>query len=111
MLNVYSIAIISNISSSEIPQYRLPTSVVNFEIKLVQDLGVKFETGRTLSSNDLTVQNLLNQGTKAVFIGIGLPEAKPNKLFANLNNEMGFYTSKDFLPKVCKTIQISIHQN
>ncbi len=39
-------------SSSEIPQYRLPYEVVNFEIQLMKDLGVKvgvFEYGCLLS--------------------------------------------------------------
>lgn len=77
-------------------------SVVKFEISLVQDLGVKIQTGRSLSTSDLTIKNLLDAGAKAIFIGIGLPQAKLNPLFADLTNEMGFYTSKDFLPKVSR---------
>lgn len=46
----------NRLSSSEIPQFRLPFDVVDFEIDLVKDLGVKFETGRSLSKNDITVQ-------------------------------------------------------
>lgn len=87
-------------STSEIPQYRLPISVVNFEISLVQDLGVRIERGRSLSTKDLTVSKLLDSGSKAVFVGIGLPEAKPNPVFEGLTAEMGFYTSKSFLPRV-----------
>lgn len=47
---------IGGLSSSEIPQYRLPYDVVDFEINLVKDLGVKIELGRSLSEKDLTVQ-------------------------------------------------------
>ena len=47
---------IGGLSSSEIPQYRLPADVVHFEIDLMRDLGVKIETGRALSSTDLTVK-------------------------------------------------------
>lgn len=47
---------IGGLSSSEIPQYRLPYDVVNFEIELAKDLGVKIEMGRALSENDLTIQ-------------------------------------------------------
>lgn len=89
-------------SSSEIPQYRLPISVVNFEISLVQDLGVRIETGRSLSTNDLTIKSIFENGAKAIFVGIGLPQAKLDPLFADLTNEMGFYTSKSFLPTVSK---------
>lgn len=37
---------------------------------------------------------------KAVFIGIGLPEPKIIPIFEGLTTEMGFYTSKNFLPIV-----------
>lgn len=47
---------LGGLSSSEIPQYRLPVHVVNFEIQLVQDLGVKIETNRQLSTKDITVK-------------------------------------------------------
>lgn len=47
---------IGGLSSSEIPQYRLPYDVVNFEIDLIKDLGVKIELGKALSENDLTIQ-------------------------------------------------------
>lgn len=79
----------------------MPISVVDFEIQLVKDLGVKIETGRALSQKDLTLGKIL-QDTKAVFIGIGLPQPKLNPVFKGLNSDMGFYTSKDFLPKVAK---------
>lgn len=47
---------IGGLSSSEIPQYRLPYDVVSFEVDLVRDLGVKIELGRSLSEDDLTIQ-------------------------------------------------------
>ena len=31
---------------------------------------------------------------------LGLPDPKPNQLFDGLTEEMGFYTSKSFLPRV-----------
>ncbi|XP_058819124.1 dihydropyrimidine dehydrogenase [NADP(+)] [Topomyia yanbarensis] len=91
---------LGGLSSSEIPQYRLPFDVVDFEIQLVKDLGVKFETGRALSTKDITVQGLLDAGNDAVFLGIGLPQPKIDKVFSGLTKEQGFYTSKDFLPLV-----------
>uniref|UniRef100_T1PFN8 Dihydropyrimidine dehydrogenase [NADP(+)] n=1 Tax=Musca domestica TaxID=7370 RepID=T1PFN8_MUSDO len=90
---------LGGLSSSEIPQYRLPVEVVNFEIELVKDLGVKFELNRSLSTKDLTVKDLL-ASDHAVFLGIGLPEPKLNPIFKGLDESMGFYTSKSFLPKV-----------
>ncbi|GBP19975.1 Dihydropyrimidine dehydrogenase [Eumeta japonica] len=93
---------LGGLSSSEIPQYRLPYDVVQFEIDLVKNLGVKFVTGRKLSTQDITVQGLLKEGHDAVFLGIGLPEPKSIPIFKGLTQEMGFYTSKDFLPLVAK---------
>jgi len=61
------------LSSHEIPQSRLPYDVVQFELKLMLDLGVKVEYGRELGKN-LSVQELFDQGYKAVFFGIGLPD-------------------------------------
>ena len=43
-------------SSSEIPQYRLPYDVIDFEVELMKDLGVKVVTGRSLTENDLTIK-------------------------------------------------------
>lgn len=91
---------LGGLSSSEIPQYRLPFDVVDFEISLVKNLGVKFETGRSLSSKDITIQKLLDNGTAAVFLGIGLPQAKVAPVFKGLTESQGFFTSKDFLPRV-----------
>lgn len=91
---------LGGLSSSEIPQYRLPYDVVDFEIQLVKDLGVKIETGRSLSTKDITVQGLLDAGTDAVFLGIGLPQPKIAPVFRGLGSEQGFYSSKNFLPLV-----------
>lgn len=102
-------------SSAEIPQYRLPFDVVDFEINLVRDLGVKIITGRSLSTNDITVQKLLDEKTDAVFIGIGLPQPTINPIFKGLTIENGFYTSKDFLPLVASGskpgMMILLHPN
>lgn len=92
---------LGGLSASEIPQYRLPISVVNFEISLVQDLGVTIKTNYALSAkNGNTIQKHLNDGAKAIFIGIGLPEPTTQKVFEGLTPEMGYYTSKSFLPTV-----------
>uniref|UniRef100_A0A8W8J4G9 Dihydropyrimidine dehydrogenase [NADP(+)] n=2 Tax=Magallana gigas TaxID=29159 RepID=A0A8W8J4G9_MAGGI len=91
---------IGGLSSSEIPQYRLPYSVVDFEVELAKDIGVKIEKGRALSTSDITVQKLKKEGYEAVFLGIGMPNPKKIPIFADLTEPMGFYTSKDFLPKV-----------
>lgn len=67
---------------------------------MVRDLGVKFELGRILSKNDVTIEKLLKSGVDGIFLGIGLPEPIINPIFKNLNIDNGFYTSKNFLPVV-----------
>uniref|UniRef100_A0A915P0Q5 Dihydroprymidine dehydrogenase domain-containing protein n=1 Tax=Meloidogyne floridensis TaxID=298350 RepID=A0A915P0Q5_9BILA len=53
---------LGGLSSSEIPQYRLPYNVVDFEIQLAKDLGIKIVTGRQLHRNDLTLEKLKAAG-------------------------------------------------
>lgn len=95
---------VGGLSMSEIPQFRLPSNVVQFEVELMKDLGVKVVTGKSLG-RDLTLNSLKSDGYKAVLIGIGLPEPKKLKVFSNLTPENGFYTSKDFLPKVSSSVK------
>ncbi|XP_033127315.1 dihydropyrimidine dehydrogenase [NADP(+)]-like [Anneissia japonica] len=91
---------IGGLSSSEIPQFRLPYDVVSFEVDLMKDLGVKIEFGKGVGMDGLTLDSLRNQKYEAVFLGIGLPEAKRAQIFDGLTVQNGFYTSKDFLPLV-----------
>jgi len=94
---------IGGLSSAEIPQYRLPYDVVSFEVEQMKDLGVKVELNKPLSkSAGTTIETLRNDGYKAIFVGIGLPEPKVAKQFEGLKVENGFYTSKGFLPLVSK---------
>ncbi|PIK42286.1 putative dihydropyrimidine dehydrogenase [Apostichopus japonicus] len=93
---------IGGLSSSEIPQFRLPFDVVSFEVDLMKDLGVKVELGKGLGGPGVSLQSLKNDGFKAVFVGIGLPQAKRIKIFESLTEDQGFFTSKDFLPVVAK---------
>ncbi|XP_053486342.1 dihydropyrimidine dehydrogenase a, tandem duplicate 1 isoform X1 [Ictalurus furcatus] len=96
------------LSSSEIPQFRLPYEVVQFELDLMKDLGVKIVCGKGLGQDGMTLQSLKEQGYKAVFIGIGLPQGNRHKMFEGLTMEQGFYTSKDFLPLVAKASKLGM---
>ncbi|XP_050717874.1 dihydropyrimidine dehydrogenase [NADP(+)]-like [Eriocheir sinensis] len=91
---------VGGLSSSEIPQYRLPYQVVKFEVDQMKDLGVEVYLGRKLSMSDLTIKGLQKEGYEAIFVGIGLPQPKKIGIFADLDPSKGFYTSKDFLPQV-----------
>lgn len=92
---------LGGLSSSEIPQFRLPFDVVNFEIQLMKDLGVKIECGRALSRRGgFSILGLKEDGYEVVFVGIGLPDANRIGIFKDLTENEGFHTSKDFLPRV-----------
>ncbi|UYV65117.1 DPYD [Cordylochernes scorpioides] len=101
-------AFVGGLSSMEIPQYRLPFDVVSWEVELMKDIGVKVEFKKSLGS-DITVPSLLEQGYKAVFLGIGLPQPKIIPIFEGLTPEQGFYTSKQFLPLVSRASKPGMH--
>ena len=52
------------------------------------------------ASGGFTLESLKSDGHAAMFVGIGMPNPKKIPLFEGLSEDMGFYTSKDFLPKV-----------
>ena len=91
---------VGGLSTSEIPEFRLPLNVVTYEVDLMRDLGVRVECGKALGANGLSVQSLMESGHEAVFIGVGLPSPKIIPIFEGLTAENGFYTSKEFLPLV-----------
>ena len=68
----------------------------------MKDLGVKIETGKalTIEDNGFTLDSLEKDGYEAVFLGIGMPNPNMIPIFEGLDKSQGFYTSKNFLPKV-----------
>ncbi|EDW77983.2 uncharacterized protein Dwil_GK24771 [Drosophila willistoni] len=88
------------LAALEFPQFRLPLEAVNFEVNLVRHLGVQFKNGMKLGSEDLNVQKLLMEGFDAVYLGIGLPDPVSLPIFQDLTAQMGYYSSKTFLPRV-----------
>lgn len=80
-----------------IPEYRLPKEVIDIEIQYIVDLGVEIKTNTTLGK-DITIDSLLNQGYKAVFIAIGAEKC----LSLNVDGENldGILHSLEFLRDV-----------
>jgi glutamate synthase (NADPH/NADH) small chain len=58
-----------------IPEYRLPKQVVDKQIEIVRNLGVRMETGVVIGE-DLTLDQLFAMGYQAIFIGTGTGLAK-----------------------------------
>jgi heterodisulfide reductase subunit A len=53
-----------------IPEYRLPRDIIQAEVDYIKHLGVELKLNTPIGP-DLTFDDLLNQGFKAVFLGIG----------------------------------------
>ncbi len=79
-----------------IPEFRLPKALVQQEIKKVTDLGVTVRKN-VIVGRSITVDELMEEGFKAVFIGsgAGLP------IFMNIPGENlnGVYSANEFLTR------------
>lgn len=80
-----------------IPSYRLPKNLVDAEIQVIRDLGVKMKTGVAFGK-DTTVDKLRNEGYKAFFIGIGAQECKT--LGVEGEDLNGVFPGIDFLDRI-----------
>jgi glutamate synthase (NADPH/NADH) small chain len=80
-----------------IPEFRLPKEIVQAEVDYVASLGVKIELDSVVGKL-VTIDELLNNGYRAVFLGTGagLPMFL-NILGENLN---GIYSANEFLTRV-----------
>ncbi len=79
-----------------IPEFRLPKAVVQKEVDTLKALGVKIETNVVIGKT-ITIDELFEQGFKAVFIGsgAGLPR------FMGIKGESlnGVYSANEFLTR------------
>ena len=80
-----------------IPEFRLPKLIVQAEVEYVTSLGVKLELDSVVGRL-ITIDELLDSGYDAVFLGTGagLP------MFLNLSGENlnGIYSANEFLTRV-----------
>ena len=80
-----------------IPQFRLPKEIVQKEVDKLVEMGVKIELN-VVAGKAISVQELLDDGFKAVFIGTGagLP------VFMNIPGESlnGVYSANEFLTRI-----------
>ena len=80
-----------------IPEFRLPKSIVKAEIEGVKNLGVKIEKN-VIVGNSITVDELIEEGFEAVFIGSGA--GLPNFMKIPGENFKGVYSANEFLTRV-----------
>ncbi len=80
-----------------IPEFRLPKKIVETEIEGLKALGVEIKTN-TVIGKTFSVDELLNNGYEAVFIGSGAGLPK----FMNIPGEnlKGVYSANEFLTRI-----------
>jgi len=81
-----------------IPSYRLPRDVVNGEVEQVQAYGVTVKTNSALG-RDFSLQDLFEQGFKAVFLAVGAMKGKKLGIPGEDENE-GIMDAMDFLRRI-----------
>ena len=77
-----------------VPVFRLPRELVMAEIDAIVSLGVELQCNQRLG-RDFTIQDLRDQGYKAIFLGVGLPKGR--KLDLPGANLAGVHDGMDFL--------------
>ena len=80
-----------------IPEFRLPKSIVEREVRYLTDLGVKIEYNQVIGKS-ITVEELLGEmGYSAVFIGVGA--GLPSFLGIPGENLGGVYSANEYLTR------------
>jgi NADH-quinone oxidoreductase subunit F len=80
-----------------IPEYRLPRDIIQSDINFITSLGVEVKT-KTPIGKDLSIDDLFEQGYKAVFIAVGAH--KGQRLGVPGDNLKGVYDGVSFLRDV-----------
>ncbi|NLY81839.1 MAG: FAD-dependent oxidoreductase [Clostridiales bacterium] len=80
-----------------IPSFRLEKDVINAEIEVLKEMGVKFETGVEIGK-DKTIEGLRRDGYKAFYLAIGAQGGR--KINVEGEDAKGVITGVDFLRDV-----------
>jgi glutamate synthase (NADPH/NADH) small chain len=80
-----------------IPEFRLPKAIVQHEVDILKELGVKFETNMVIG-RVLTIDELFGMGFDAVFIGSGA--GLPSFMGIPGENLNGVYSANEYLTRV-----------
>jgi len=80
-----------------IPSFRLEKNVVNAEIEVLEEMGVKFKKGIEVG-RDITLADLRDQGVEAFYLAIGAQAGRSLGLPGE--DAQGVYTGVDFLKAV-----------
>jgi formate dehydrogenase major subunit len=89
-----------------IPEYRLPKDILDLEVNLILDLGVKLSTNVTLGK-DFTVTSLMEDGFEAIFLGLGAWDS--SKMRVKGEEAEGVLPGIDFLKDYALRKKANIH--
>jgi len=91
-----------------IPRFRLPTEVIDYEIEMIENLGVTIKTSTELGK-DYSISGLKQDGFHSVVLAVGAPQSLalyvPGETDAAGESGQavgGYYTAVDFLEKIQK---------
>lgn len=79
-----------------IPEFRLPKSIVDYEINHLKDLGVHIETNVVIGKTK-SIQDLFDEGYEAIFVGSGA--GLPNFMNIEGENLNGVYSANEYLTR------------
>jgi len=91
-----------------IPEYRLPKDILESEIQLIRDLGVKIQT-RTTVGRDITIRDLLAQDYKAIYAAVGMYGDRALRVPGEEANQV--LQGVDFLTDVNLGKKVQVGQN
>jgi len=80
-----------------IPDYRLPREILNKDISYIQRLGVEIKTNTPIGT-DLGLEDLFEQGFKAIFLGVGARQSM--KLQIEGEDLQGVVPGVDYLREI-----------
>lgn len=80
-----------------IPEFRLPKEIVAKEVAAMEELGVEIITN-WVGGKTITIQDLLDQGFDAIFIGVGA--GLPRFLNIPGENLVGVFSANEYLTRV-----------
>lgn len=80
-----------------IPEFRLPKAIVKHEVDELKKLGVHLETN-TVVGRTVTIDELFDEGFKAVFVGSGA--GLPKFLGIPGESSKGVYSANEFLTRI-----------
>lgn len=82
-----------------IPEFRLPKDILDSEIKWILDSGDIQAQTKTKLGEDFSIEDLMNEGYEAIFVGVGAQKASKLSLIGEETTK-GIYKGIDFLREV-----------